>query len=93
MLKGLISMEHDKVKLSSGERKKLDKIKRLENKKNDLLLKRKRSKNTPKIKFNKSEENQLQDIKEKLRSEKKLTSSLRVKVTDTIIKKVFKIRL
>jgi len=90
-VKGLISMEHDKVKLSSGERKKLDKIKRLENKKNDLLLKRKRSKNTPKIKFNKSEENQLQDIKEKLRSEKKLTSSLRVKVTDTIIKRFSKL--
>ena len=43
------------------------------------------------LKFNKSEENQLQDIKEKLRSEKKLTSSLRVKVTDTIIKRFSKL--
>jgi DNA (cytosine-5)-methyltransferase 1 len=86
-VKGLISMEHDKPRLSITEKKILSKIKKLENKKHDLLLKRKKSKNTPKIKFNKSEEKLLEEIKEELRIEKKLTSSLRVKVTDTIKKK------
>ena len=86
-VKGLMSMEHDKTRLNKNDQKKLDKIKRLENKKNELLLKRKQSKNTPKIKFIKSEERHLEEIKQKLSEERKLTSSLRVKVTETIKKR------
>ena len=86
-VKGLLSMEHDKIRLNEKEKNKLDKIKKLENKKSDLLLKRKQSKNTPKIKFTKSEERHLEEIKQKLKEERKLTSSLRVKVTETIKKR------
>ena len=86
-VKGLISMEHDKIKLNKNDQQKLEKIKKLEIKKNQLLLKRKQSKNTPKIKFSKTEESKLEEIKENLKKERQLTSSLRVKVTDTIKKK------
>jgi site-specific DNA-cytosine methylase len=86
-VKGLISMEHDRVRLNKSDQRKLEKIKKLENKKNELLLKRKQSKNTPKIKFTRTEENQLEEIKEKLKAERKITSSLRVKVTETIKKR------
>lgn len=86
-VKGLLSMEHDRTRLNKNDQKKLHKIKNLENKKNVLLLKRKRSKNTPKIKFTKSEENQLEEIKQSLNKERKSTSSLRVKVTETIKKR------
>ncbi len=71
-VKGLMSMEHDKTRLSKNDQKKLDKIKKLESKKNELLLKRKQSKNTPKIKFTKTEESQLQEIKQKLKNEAKV---------------------
>jgi DNA (cytosine-5)-methyltransferase 1 len=50
-VKGLLSMEHDKTRLKENEKKKLNQIKILENQKNELLLKRKQSKNTSKIKF------------------------------------------
>ena len=86
-VKGLLSMEHDKIRLNEKERNKLDKIKKLENKKNELLLKRKQSKNTTKINFSRSEENQLEEIKDKLIKERKLTSSLRIRVTETIKKR------
>ena len=86
-VKGLMSMEHDKTRLNKNDQKKLDKIKKLENQKKEFLLKRKRSKNTPKVKFTKSEEKQLEEIKQKLAEERKLTSSLRVKVTETIKKR------
>ena len=86
-VKGLISMEHDKSRLNISEKKILFKIKKLENKKSELLLKRKKSKNTSKIKFNKSEGKLLEEIKEELKLERKLTSSLRVKVTDTLKKR------
>ena len=86
-VKGLISMEHDRIRLNEKDKKKLDKIKKIESKKNELLLKRKQSKNTSKIKFFRSEEAQLENIKEDLKKEKKLTSSLRVKVTETIKKR------
>ena len=86
-VKGLLSMEHDRTRLNKNDQKKLHKIKNLENKKNVLLLKRKQSKNTPKIKFTKSEENQLEEIKQSLNKERKSTSSLRVKVTETIKKR------
>ena len=85
-VKGLLSMEHDRTRLNGQDKRKLDKIKRLENKKNELLLKRKQSKNTPRVKFSKSESNHLEEIKDKLIEERKLTSSLRVKVTETIKK-------
>ena len=51
------------------------------------MLKRKQFKNTPKIKFTRTEENQLEEIKEKLKEERKITSSLRIKVTETIKKR------
>tara|TARA_B100002052_G_scaffold156766_1_gene142885 strand:- start:1940 stop:3145 length:1206 start_codon:yes stop_codon:yes gene_type:complete len=86
-VKGLMSMEHDKTRLNKNDQKKLDKIKKLENQKNEFLLKRKKSKNTSKVKFTKSEEKQLEEIKQKLAEQRKLTSSLRVKVTETIKKR------
>ena len=58
-VKGLMSMEHDKTRLNKNDQKKLDKIKKLENQKNEFLLKRKKSKNTSKVKFTKSEEKPL----------------------------------
>ena len=83
-VKGLLSMHHDRNDLNKEEKIKLDKLKELEIKKNALLLKRKQSKNTSKISFSKSEEDELEIVKEILKSEKSLTSDLRTKVTTTI---------
>lgn len=84
---GLLSMEHDRVNLKPSEYRKLAEIKRLEREKASLLLKRKQSKNTKAVKFLKSDERKLEDIKGLLREKKKTTSSLRVKVTETIKKR------
>ena len=86
-VKGLLSMEHDRIRLSEKDKKKLDKIKRLEGKKIELLLKRKQSKNTSKIKFTKSNQIELDKIKIDLNNERKLTSSLRINVTEVIKKR------
>ena len=86
-VKGLLSMEHDKETLTKNEKKELNKIKFLENQKNELLLKRKRSKNTEKVLFSNKDDENLLKIKEKLKSLKKNTSNLRVKVTNTIRKR------
>ena len=86
-VKGLLSMEHDKQKLNPAEKKELNKIKSLENDKIDLMLKRKQSKNTNKIKFSIKEEEKLEEIKKKLKLLKINTSNLRVKVTETIKKR------
>ena len=83
-VKGLLSMHHDRNDLNKEEKIKLDRLKELEIKKNALLLKRKQSKNTSKISFSKSEEDELEIVKEILKSEKSLTSDLRTKVTTTI---------
>ena len=60
-VKGLLSMEHDKQELNSAEKKELSKIKSLENEKIDLMLRRKQSKNTNKIKFSIKEKEKLED--------------------------------
>ena len=86
-VKGLLSMEHDKTRLKENEKKKLNQIKILENQKNELLLKRKQSKNTSKIKFSRFDEDKLQEIKKILTEQKLITSSLRIKVTETIKKR------
>lgn len=86
-VKGLLSMEHDKETLTKNEKKELNKIKSLENQKNELLLKRKRSKNTEKFLFSNKDDENLLKIKDKLKSLKKNTSNLRVKVTNTIRKR------
>jgi len=51
------------------------------------LLKRKQSKNTSKIKFSRFDEDKLQEIKKILTEQKLITSSLRIKVTETIKKR------
>ena len=84
---GLLSMEHDRVNLKPSEYKKLAEIKKLEREKASLLLKRKQSKNTKAVKFLKSDERELEEIKELLKEKKKTTSGLRVKVTETIKKR------
>ena len=84
---GLLSMEHDRVNLKPFEYRKLAEIKKLEREKASLLLKRKQSKNTKAVKFLKSDEKELEEIKDLLKEKKKTTSSLRVKVTETIKKK------
>ena len=86
-VKGLLSMEHNKTRLKENEKKKLNQIKILENQKNELLLKRKQSKNTSKIKFSRFDEDKLQEIKKILTEQKLITSSLRIKVTETIKKR------
>ena len=86
-VKGLLSMEHDKKRLSVSEKKKLNEIKKLENRKNELLLKRKQSKNTESIKFLIKENDELEKIKQKLKIERKITSDLRIKVTEMIKKR------
>ena len=84
---GLLSMEHDRVNLKPSEYRKLAEIKKLEREKASLLLKRKQSKNTKAVKFLKSDERELEEIKELLKEKKKTTSGLRVKVTETIKKR------
>ena len=86
-VKGLLSMEHDKTRLSVSEKKKLNEIKKLENRKSELLLKRKQSKNTESIKFLIKENDELEKIKQKLKIERKITSDLRIKVTEVIKKR------
>ena len=48
-------MEHDKTSLPPRDQRKLNRIKTLEKRKSSLLLKRKKSLNTSKIKFTKSD--------------------------------------
>ena len=90
-VKGILSMEHDKTSLPPGDQRKLNKIKTLEKRKSSLLLKRKQSMNTSKIKFTKSDSRILEDTKEELKKVKKNTSNLRVKVTDMIKERFEKI--
>jgi len=90
-VKGILSMEHDKTNLPPGEQRKLNKIKTLEKRKSSLLLKRKQSLNTSKIKFTKSDLKILEEAKEELKKVRKNTSDLRVKVTDMIKKRFEKI--
>jgi DNA (cytosine-5)-methyltransferase 1 len=84
---GLLSMEHDRINLKPSEYKKLAEIKKLEREKASLLLKRKQSKNTKDVKFLKNDEGKLEEIKDLLKEKRKITSSLRVKVTETIKKR------
>mgnify|MGYP006110790383 CR=1 FL=1 len=86
-VKGLLTMEHDKPGLNPIDQRKLNKIKKLEKLKTSLLLKRKQSLNTSKIKFTKSESKILEETKQELKEVKKNTSYLRVKVTDMIKKR------
>jgi DNA (cytosine-5)-methyltransferase 1 len=59
-VKGLLSMKHDKQDgLSEDDVKKLDKLKKLENEKNFLLLKRKQSLNTKSVKFDNTDQKRL----------------------------------
>ena len=84
---GLLSMEHDRTNLKQSEYRKLAEIKKLEREKASLLLKRKQSKNTKAVKFLKSDGRKLEEIKGLLKEKKKITSGLRVRVTETIKKR------
>ena len=90
-VKGILSMEHDKTNLPPGDQRKLNRIKTLEKRKSSLLLKRKQSLNTSKIKFTKSDLKILEEAKEELKKTKKSTSDLRAKVTDMIKERFEKI--
>ncbi len=90
-VKGILSMEHDKTNLPPRDQRKLNRIKTLEKRKSSLLLKRKQSLNTSKIKFTKSDLRILEETKEELKKTKKSTSDLRVKVTDMIKERFEKI--
>ena len=90
-VKGLLSMEHNKCGLSENQKKELNKIKRLEKKKMDLMLKRKQSKNTSKVLFSSNENEQLERTKEKLKKIKNNTTDLRIRVTETISKEFLKL--
>ena len=90
-VKGILSMEHDKTNLPPTDQRKLNRIKTLEKRRSSLLLKRKQSLNTSKIKFTKSDLRILEETKEELKKTKKSTSDLRVKVTDMIKERFVKI--
>jgi len=90
-VKGILSMEHDKTNLPPVDQRKLNRIKTLEKRKSSLLLKRKQSLNTTKIKFTKSDLRILDEAKEELKKERKKTTDLRVKVTDMIKERFEKI--
>ena len=90
-VKGILSMEHDKNNLPPGDQIKLNRIKTLEKRRSSLLLRRKQSLNTSKIKFTKSDSRILEVTKEELKKVKKNTSDLRVKVTDMIKERFEKI--
>ena len=83
-VKGILSMEHDKNNLPPEDQRKLNRIKTLEKRKSYLLLKRKQSLNTLKIKFTKPDSIILKETIEALMKARKNTSDLRVKVTDMI---------
>ena len=90
-VKGILTMQLDKKNLPPEKKTKLEKIKILEKKKSSLMLKRKQSKNTSKIKFTKKDDQILDSLKKKLFNLKKETSMLRDSVPDLIIRSFKKI--
>ena len=91
-VKGLLSMKHDKQDgLSEDDVKKLDKLKKLENEKNFLLLKRKQSLNTKSVKFDNTDQKRLKIISDQILLFKENFQNLRVPVLDTLKKEFEKI--
>ena len=91
-VKGLLSMKHDKQDgLSSEDLKKLDELKKLENEKNFLLLKRKKSLNTKSVTFNNSDQKKLKVVSDQITFFKENFKNLRVAVVETLKKEFEKI--
>lgn len=91
-VKGLLSMKHDKQDgLSNEDLKKLDELKKLENEKNFLLLKRKKSLNTKSVTFNNSDKKKLKVVSEQIIFFKENFKNLRVAVVETLKKEFEKI--
>jgi len=91
-VKGILSMKHDKQDgLSVADLKKLDELKKLENEKNFLLLKRKKSLNTNSVIFNNSDQKRLKVILDQIIFFKENFKNLRVAVLETLKKEFEKI--
>lgn len=91
-VKGILSMKHDKQDgLSGADLKKLDELKKLENEKNFLLLKRKKSLNTNSVIFNNSDQKRLKVISDQIIFFKENFKNLRVAVLETLKKEFEKI--
>jgi DNA (cytosine-5)-methyltransferase 1 len=90
-VKGILTMMHDRDDLTEEEGKKLSSLKQLEKERARLMLKRKQSKNTPRVKFTPEEDERLRKVKLEIRRDRKLVDSLRERVTDMIVRRLSEI--
>ncbi len=86
-VKGILTMEHDRRDLSPVERKRLSKVKALEQERRALLLQRKQSKNTDKIAFSDENQDRLETVKREWLAASAFRAGLREKVTTKIVRR------
>lgn len=86
-VKGLLTMKHEKDNLSPKEKKELDKLRALEKEKHELLLERKRFKNSPlNFKFTEKDAKRIDELTLKIAEHKKAHPDLHENVTDQIVR-------
>jgi site-specific DNA-cytosine methylase len=86
-VKGLLTIKHEKDNLTGKDKKELDNLRKLEKEKQDLLLLRKRFKNSPdNFKFDKKDEERIDKLSEEIAEHKKLHPYLHENVTDQIVR-------
>ena len=83
---GILTMRHDKPSLSPLQEKKMEKLKELERKRADLMLLRKKAKNTSNFTFLETDQSELNRINDELAIERKNCSDCRELVTEKITK-------
>jgi DNA (cytosine-5)-methyltransferase 1 len=88
---GILTMRHDKDDLSSAQRSKVSILKSLEKKRADLMLLRKRAKNTEKFSFSCKDRVELDLINEELIKQRACCTDCRELVTDKIMRSFSKI--
>lgn len=85
-VKGILTMEHDRPALSPAEHARLSRFRKLEQARAALLLRRKQSKNTDKVRFDPEDADRLEAVKRELADAAALRAGLREKVTDQIVR-------
>jgi DNA (cytosine-5)-methyltransferase 1 len=83
---GILTMRHDKDELSSEQKYRIQKLKNLEKKRSDLMLLRKRAKNTIKFEFGEGEQAELDKTNEELAIQRDECSDCRELVTEKILR-------
>lgn len=91
-VKGILTMKHDKENLSKEQMDRLNLLRKLEREKKELLVSRKQFKNNPeRYKFDKPEEQRLEELNSEIKIAKMGLGNYEEKVTDQIINRFAKI--